>query len=100
MADKKGQQEKSDHETIEKTHRIVKENYEMLRAMRREAWIGFFIKIIVWLAILGVPVYLYFTFLQPFFSELQTTYEGVQTSTQEAQNLSDRLQEFLQRFNQ
>lgn len=100
MADEQQQKNDSDRELLEHTNRLARENYEMLHRMRREAWIGYAVKIVVWLAILGVPVYLYFTFVQPVLGELQNTYQEIGTTTDEAQDLSDRLRDFLQTFGQ
>lgn len=55
---------------VEENLRISKENNKMLRSMRRAAVFGFFIRIIFWLTILGVPVYLYVVYLAPVVSSV------------------------------
>jgi len=70
---------KPDHnELLERTHRIVKENNRMLHAMRRNAFIGGVIKVIVWVALLGVPIWFYIQFVHPVFSSAVDTINQVQ----------------------
>ncbi len=55
---------------VEESLRLSKENNKMLRSMRRAAVFGFFVRIIFWLTILGVPVYLYVVYLAPVVSSV------------------------------
>ncbi len=53
---------------LEETKALVKDNHSMLRAMRRDAWIGFGIKALFWLLVIVAPIY----FLLPYLEYLPT----------------------------
>lgn len=44
---------------LEENQRLVKENNEILRSMRRAARIALVFKIVIWAIILGLPVFLW-----------------------------------------
>lgn len=82
----------TEEEMLRQTYELARENNKMLRKMRRNAFFGWIIKLLVWAVILGVPVYLYFTVLQPVFSDVQQTYQGIQESTQQVQDVGTQVQ--------
>lgn len=88
--------EETDRELLERTHRIAEENYHMLQKMRRDAWIGFFIKLAIWAVVLGLPVYLYFTFLQPIMGDLFGFFSQLQGGAETLQQIVPKLQQLLQ----
>ena len=58
---------------------LSRENNKMLKRIRRDARIGLLFRIL-WIAIIiGVPVFLYFTFLQPYVADVLDFYDGVQS---------------------
>ena len=52
-------------ELLEQNLHLAKENNHLLRAMRRAAIYGFVGKILFWIIILGIPAYLYVSFISP-----------------------------------
>ena len=50
---------------LEEIHALAKDNHQMLRAIRRDQWLGFIGRIIVWAIVLAIPLYLYQQYLQP-----------------------------------
>jgi hypothetical protein len=58
---------------------LVKDNHDMLRAIRRDQWLGFVGRVIVWIVVLGLPLYLYHQYMQPFVSAY-THQAGLSTS--------------------
>lgn len=57
---------------------LSKENNRLLRSMRRAALWGTFFRI-AWIAVLiGVPVFLYYYFLQPYYEGLSAGYQQFQ----------------------
>lgn len=50
---------------LDETRALTKDNHRMLRAIRRDQWIGFFGKIIFWLVVLVLPIYFYQQYLKP-----------------------------------
>lgn len=58
---------------LEETLALSKDNHKMLRAIRRDQWIGFVGKIVIWLIVLALPLYLYQQYLQPFVEKFSST---------------------------
>lgn len=78
---------------------LTQENNALLRKMRRSAVYGNIIKI-VWLAIIiGLPVYIYYSFLQPYIGQLLEVYGEVETGAGEIRNLLNKLPLIGDKFN-
>jgi len=78
---------------------LTQENNALLRKMRRSAIYGNIMKV-VWLAIIiGLPVYIYYYFLQPYIVQLLELYRDVETGTSEIRNLLERLPLIGDKFN-
>lgn len=70
-------------EQLEETYRLAKENNRMLRAMRRNAFIGGIIKLVVWAALIGLPIWFYLEFVHPVLqSSIETINQVQDTSAQ------------------
>jgi hypothetical protein len=52
---------------------IAKENHKILKRMERNALIGFIARIVVWLIVLGVPLFFLSTYLLPVIETFQHT---------------------------
>ena len=65
---------------LEETHALARENHRILRAIRRDQWFGFVGKIIIWIIVLLLPLYLYQQYLQPIVSKFSAT-PGTTTSS-------------------
>ena len=61
------------HELIKQNKLIIEENRVILKKMHRFAMISFWIHILWFIIIIGLPFYIYFTFLEPIF----TSFEGI-----------------------
>jgi len=59
-----------------------KENNKLLKSMRRAAIWGNIFRIIWWAIIIGVPLYLYFSFVQPVYEDISSQVEEVQGGVQ------------------
>ncbi len=55
---------------LDALHALAKDNHRMLRAMRRDQWIGFVGKVVMWVLVLALPIYLYQHYLEPIYSAL------------------------------
>lgn len=53
---------------LEENLAIAKDTNRILRAMRRDAWLGLIAKVVLWLVILGVPIFFLSTYLGPLMS--------------------------------
>ncbi len=69
---------KTQDQIVRETHKLAKENNRLIRAMRRDAFFGLIFKLIFWAIILGLPVILYFYFLQPYIDQVVNVYGEVQ----------------------
>lgn len=56
---------------------LAKQNHRILKRMERNALIGFVAKAIVWLLILGVPIFFFSSYIGP----LMSAFHGEATST-------------------
>ncbi len=54
-------------ELLQRTYALAKENNKLIKKMRRGAWFGFIVKLIIFI---GIPVWSYFTFLQPILDQI------------------------------
>ena len=57
-------------ELTERTYELARRNNKMLKAMRRASFFAGIVKIIFWAAALGVPLWLYYNYLQPVMGDL------------------------------
>ena len=70
---------------LEEIYRLVQDNNRMLHAMRRSALFGRLFTIIVWAIFLGVPVWLYLTYLAPVMQSMLKTMDQMQSAGNQAQ---------------
>lgn len=65
----------SEEELLQRTYALEVENNRLLKKIRRSAWIGFLFKIAFLALTIGLPIWVYFTFLQPVVGQANQTYE-------------------------
>ena len=63
-------------ELLEENLELAKENNKLLKEMRRNAIIGLVVRIIIWLLVLGVPLFFLSTYLGPILDALQGQANG------------------------
>lgn len=84
-------------ERLNEIYRLERENNKMLRSLKRRAFWGTVFRIFLILLALGVPIWLYFTYLSPIvsqFSEFSNNVLGVQT------NFASTTDSWAQKFDQ
>lgn len=75
-----------DHEEmLKETYRLSQENNRMLKAMRRSAFWGGVIRIIVYAALLIVPFWFYLTYMAPLVEDMMRTVNQIQGTGAQAQ---------------
>ncbi len=52
---------------------LAKDNHQMLHAIRRHQWLGFIVKIVIWVIVLALPLYLYQQYFQPIVDKFSAT---------------------------
>lgn len=77
---------------LDAIYQMVRQNNKMLRGMRRAAFWGTIFKLLFYAALLGIPVYLYFTIFQPILNDLLSTYAQIQQAGNQLQGVGNQLQ--------
>ena len=72
---------------LRRNYELARENNKMLRKMRRGMLISQIIKILVAAAIIGVPIYLYYSILQPLLADVATGYQSLQEGVDSTQEI-------------
>jgi hypothetical protein len=77
---------------LQEIHVLVRDNHQMLRAIRRGQWYSFWSKIIFWGIVIVVPFLLYQHYLEPLLARFSPEALGPQSlisvpSTEEIKNL-------------
>ena len=66
---------------VRETRTLAEDNNRLLRLMRRDALIGTILKVIIWLVVLGVPIFFLSSYLGPIRKSLsgnaETAHPGV-----------------------
>ena len=65
---------------LDETHALAKDNHRMLRAIRRDQWFSFFARIIIWIIVLALPLYLYQQYVEPLVTKFSAV-SGFATSS-------------------
>ena len=78
-------------ELLQRTYAIAKENNKLIRKMRRGAWLGFIVKLLLFVVL---PMWAYYAFLQPILGQamgllgqVQNTAENIGVTPQQLQHL-------------
>lgn len=91
----------SGHEEIKKllveNQRLLLENNQMLHKMRKNAIIGTILRMAWFLLVLGVPVYLYFSYIKPNMDNLLDQYGALQEMTKGSSALTDWYQSMTEK---
>ncbi len=77
---------------------LTKENNKMLRKMRRGAFWGSIIKMIIWAIFLIVPIWFYFSYIYPVMQSVMGTFEEVQGVSADAKAQLGGLQELMNKL--
>lgn len=80
---------------IAEIYRLTRENNRMLHAMRRNAFLGGIIKLLIYAAMLIIPLWLYMQYLAPVVNDMQKMLLQVQGTGAQAQTQVQGLQELL-----
>lgn len=68
-------------ELIRRTLKVAEDNNRMLRAMRRDVWVGRVSRVLFWLLLLVGSYVVYYVFLAPYIDQMQQIYTQVQGLT-------------------
>ncbi len=68
---------------LEENNQLIKENQSMLKRVQRSLTWGFWLRIVWYVVLIGLPFALYFYLLEPYFNALGSSYETFSTGLQE-----------------
>lgn len=63
---------------VEDTHALARDTHRLVRAMRRDQWVSFFARIVIWAIVLLLPLYIYQQYFYPILSKFS---QGTTTSS-------------------
>ncbi len=87
-----------DRQKLDEIYRLERENNKLLHGMRRNARWGFLFRILLALLALGVPIWLYFTYLAPVVEQLETTVSTITGRKVQLENQFSGFTEMLKKF--
>ena len=77
---------------------LTRDNNKLLHKMRRHAIYGNIMRLFYWAVIFGIPVALYYYYLQPYLGQLMETYSGIQGGVQNVGDQAKELSGILEKF--
>lgn len=86
-----------DNAMLREMYRLTQDNNRMLHSMRRTAFFGGLLKVIVWIVVLVTPIWFYMTYLAPIADSVQKTVSEAQGTSVEAQAQIKQLQDSLKK---
>ncbi|MES2134979.1 MAG: hypothetical protein V4449_01915 [Patescibacteria group bacterium] len=91
-----------DEQKLSEMYDLTKENNKMLKAMRRDAFVGGIVKFIFWIIVFVVIPYLTWLYVQPYLQGFLDTYQKVQQTADSVSSSTtadfSQFQEFLKKF--
>ena len=83
---------------LEEILRLTRENNRMLHGMRRNAFLGSIFKVVMWVAFVIIPLWLYMQYVAPMMAGMMQTYEQIQGTNAKAQAQFGQMNDYLERF--
>lgn len=85
--------------TLGEVYKLAKENNHILKAMRRDAFVGGILKLVFWLALFVVlPYIIYSIYLAPYLTSLQSAYQDINTKADTLNNAAQDLEKLKAQF--
>lgn len=91
----------NDHKALptqDEIYKLVKDNNRMLKAMRRDAFIGGLLKLLFWVVVLIIIPYLSWLFIQPYLEAATGAYQQVQGSVDTINSAAKDIEEVKNSF--
>ncbi len=85
----------TEEQLLRETYRLAKENNRMLHAMRRNAFLGGMLRLVVYAVLIIAPLWFYATYLAPTVNQMIGTMNQVQGASAKAQAQFGDLQGLL-----
>ena len=78
--------------------RLTKENNRMLHSMRRNAWLGGIFKLVMWVVLFIVPLWLYLQYVAPMMAGMLETYQQLQGTSAQAQTQFGQMSAYMEQL--
>lgn len=78
-------------ELLQRIYELERDNNRMLHAMRRNSFIGGIFRVLMWIAALGIPIWLYMQYLAPVLNQAIDTMNKAQESMEKVQGIGAQL---------
>ena len=88
----------NDHEMLKEIHRLTLENNKLLRGMRRSAFISRVLTLLVYAALIILPLWFYLQYMAPIVDQMFQTMEQLQGTGAQASAQFDSLQAMWQQL--
>lgn len=75
--------------------RLARENNRMLKGMRRNAFWGGVFRLVMWIAFIIIPLWLYMQYVAPMMTQMLATYEQIQGANASAQAQFGQMSQYL-----
>lgn len=83
---------------LRETLELEKENNRMLKKIRRSGIITTVITIVYWGLLIGVPLYIYYSYVQPYMNEISSSYSQIKQQVDGIKNAESILPEGIQKL--
>lgn len=83
---------------LRETYRLAQDNNRMLRSMRRNAFWGGLLRLVIYAALLLVPMWFYFTYMAPIVEQMMQTVQQIQGTGAKAEAQFTGFQEAWREF--
>ena len=87
-------------ELLKENQRLLIENNELLKKMRRSSVIAFVFRIVWLMVVIGVPIYIYFAYVQPNWEILKAKIDNLEQVTTEIGGATDGAKEWFNSLKQ
>jgi hypothetical protein len=64
---------------VKESLQLAKENNRRIRGIQRGMFLSGIVKLLIWGAILGLPIFIYFSLLKPYVDGASNTFESIKT---------------------
>ena len=86
-------------ELLKENQRLLIENNEILRRMRRNSIISSVLRFLWFVIVVSVPIYVYFNYIQPNWENLKEKIDNLEQVTSEFGGATDGAKEWFDSFN-
>ena len=84
-----------DQEKLDEIYKLTRDNNKMLHSMRRNAFLGGILKLLIYAAFIVIPLWFYYTYLGPQVQKILAAADAVQGTGAQAQVQLSQFQDMI-----